>query len=294
MDLESLPTVEDLNDNHRYIRYVEGLNDPEDITGGYLLELDKIFSDTEPSCFHSFSATVVCKQPEFLSRNAISYISLFFDEAQTCMRKNGRNPDTGKTLFEYFDRNSLVNEYLIQQWILNNDYFVSSTFFYKPADEDLLYSGPLWDCDASFGTLIGLDDPHEWNRNSISKYFVKSAAFQTAVTEIYAASFRSLLTDGLFGDGTGSAIRPFTAFIREITPSALMNDTLWPRRTDSRLFTSKPYTWQNFNDMLVWAAERTAWMDGVLTSAPVITKQPADVTVATGTKSRLHRRTGKR
>ena len=282
VDLDSLPSENGTNANGNEIRYVTGLNDPEDISGGYLLELDYVFGKYEKNYFATNVSFTVSKEPEYLSKNAAEYISTYMDEVITCIHSGGINKETGKTLFDYIDRDSLVRYFLAQEWPRNNDFFTSSTFFYKDRGEDLLFAGPIWDCDAAFGTRSGSDDIRGWNEAGLIRFLFKNGAFLEALAQEYNASMKDILFTQLFGETGGSELRPLSAYIAEIAPSVCMNDTVWGHSINDDVFFSQDVAWQEFSHLYDWTYARSLWLDEVCTTLPVITEQPVSVTANRG------------
>ena len=139
-------------------KYVEGLKEPELPEGAkhhaYLLELE--FSSRYPDELTGFvtnkSQCVVTKNPEYLTKETGAYIAAFWQEFENAVYSaNGYNSKTGKYYYDYCDLESLVNLYLINELGKNHDSFYSSAFFYLPADEDIMYAGPVWDYDICYG-----------------------------------------------------------------------------------------------------------------------------------------------
>lgn len=104
VDLDDLPTMSGKTSYGTDMQYVSGIIDPAVYTGGYLLELDEAFYMTEKSWFTTSSGLhFVSKSPEYLSSEQMRYISSLVNDAIECMSNGGRNPRTGKQLFDYFD-----------------------------------------------------------------------------------------------------------------------------------------------------------------------------------------------
>ena len=125
-------------------------SNPEDITGGYLLESDLWFSDTSFNSMFSvplfnYSGTMFImnvKYPEYTSQKQIEYISTYFSRVQ----------DSFSDDFEhYIDVDSFVKYYIIKECFANYD--IRSVYFYKDSDkiDDKLHMGPVWDFDMSLG-----------------------------------------------------------------------------------------------------------------------------------------------
>ena len=132
-------------------------NEPEDITGGYIIEYDHDLHQyaTEPSVFITDRCmTVIVHSPEYCSEAQIRYISgLMKGFENAIFAKDGHDPETGKHYSEFADFDSLVNKYLINEISKNYDSNMASEYFYKPDDSmsEKVYAGPVWDMDNTFG-----------------------------------------------------------------------------------------------------------------------------------------------
>ncbi len=129
----------------------------DDITGGYLLEIDQhqdeAFVFTTPKGFPiGLIDPDFTPDPEIATQTA--YISQYVDTAENAMfASNYTDPKLGWRA--YFDEASLVNFYIVNDVMGNVDGgdFYSSDYLYKTADNPLLYMGPIWDFDISSGNV---------------------------------------------------------------------------------------------------------------------------------------------
>ncbi|MBR0229779.1 MAG: cell wall-binding repeat-containing protein, partial [Erysipelotrichaceae bacterium] len=260
VDLEELPLVTGKNKYGEKIQYVEGINDPEDISGGYLLELDNLFYEAEASYFltNNSRPVYVSKQPEFLSKNAVSYISEFMHDYYRSITDGGVNKATGKRFTEYLDLNSAVRYYTIQQFTKNNDAFNTSTFFYKPKGEDKIYAGPLWDCDATMGHRRKTEDPTGiLDQGRMDSSWMKIAEFREAFYDYFRDEFRGVI-ERMILDREGE--NTWYRHAENLNETTAMNFTVWgPESNDS--FFNWPQRWQNLTDQYNWLLTRIEWFD---------------------------------
>lgn len=140
-------------------KYVDGLKEPELEEGtthhAYLLELDFIYryADEQSGFVTNRGQAVVTKNPEYLTKETGAFISNFYQEFEDAVfSPDGYNTKTGKYYYDYCDLDSLVKIYLINEFTKNYDSYRSSTYFYLPEDEDIMYAGPIWDYDLCFTT----------------------------------------------------------------------------------------------------------------------------------------------
>ena len=144
--------------------------EPEDISGGYLLELET--SDRyglEASGFlTSRMQPVVFANPRYASYNQVSYIAgLYQDFEDAVFSADGSSPYTGKMYYEYIDMDSFARKYLLEELVKNLDASFTSQYLYKYDDSvsSRFYAGPCWDYDKSIAASgitedgINLNDP---------------------------------------------------------------------------------------------------------------------------------------
>ena len=234
-DFDGLPTAKDTNAYGNEFQYVTGLRDPANISGGYLLEMDFDWRAWEEKSFFTTSQDyfIVSKSPEYLSRNALEYVSGLWQEFEDAVWNGGVNPDTGKSYTDYVDLDSLVQCYLISELAQDGDTFRSSSFFYKPIDEEKLYAGPVWDFDAGYGkySFFSSDTYLVFQSTSFGQKLMEIPSFYETVKNIYQNKLHPLVTDVLSGSDANvqnGRLRTLTAYQAEVAVSQQMNSVLWP------------------------------------------------------------------
>ena len=220
-------------------QYTTGLTEPENITGGYLLELNgtKLSGTPEPkydeaSGFITGKGSAMnVKSPEWCGKDAMAYISEYYQEFEDAVyaqdadgNYTGYNAETGKYYYEYCDLTSLVQAYLLQSLSGNSDAFYSSLFFYKDADGPM-YAGPVWDmemtCGSGWNGYIGPDNDFINGRYLVTA-LLKIPGFRAAVSNYYHDTFLAQAQQLVGDDGkvmTGAA---------RLSASAAMNYRQWP------------------------------------------------------------------
>ena len=220
--------------------------DPEDISGGYLLELDyKMRYSDEPSGFVTAKGqAVVIKEPEFVSQKQVSYISALFQGFENAIRAaDGNDPKTGKHYSEFVDMQSLTRKYVLEEVLKNRDANRSSLYFYKPADSvsTVAFMGPAWDYDAAMGNYATrandkglLPEYFSVNNDQGENFYIfpKLYAHADFVAEVKAEYQRSFVPalEVLLGereDATGN-LQSIQAYADEIITCAAMNFIRWP------------------------------------------------------------------
>ena len=126
-------------------------NNPENITGGYILEADNAmrYSGEASGFILESGAYMVAKSPAYLSEAQYQYISSYVQECENVMRESVGLNDY-QALSAYIDIPSFVGKYLVEEVSKNIDCSSTSQYFYKDQD-GLPHAGPVWDYDWAYG-----------------------------------------------------------------------------------------------------------------------------------------------
>ncbi len=263
------------------LNLVRGYNvpaDPEDITGGYIFTLEKfarLRDYSVPGFRTKNDLSVRIKEPTYPSKAQTEYLgNLVNDMHLAVIADDGISPATGKSYTEYIDVPSFALKYLIEEWTKNYDYVGGSQFMYKDSDErdPLIYAGPAWDYDLSFGNMGDRGYKATGNyvtaisRKTSNLYWLLSRhdAFMDRVRETWRERFRPAAAI-LLGEAEapeGSVLCSLDEYTERIRKSAEMNYARWgiPRVTDEKAGGS----FENAAAYLKrWIAARTAFMDEV-------------------------------
>ena len=232
-DFDALETAIGTNACGNEFQYVSGLAMPENTTGGYLLELDyQERALTEKCWFHtSHGYYVVVKSPEYVSREAMCYVSELYEHFEDAVFHNGTDPATGRPYTDFADLESLAKEYLILEFAHDTDAYLSSTYFYLPEDQDMLYAGPVWDFDAAYGTSTP-DLPPEGlyaGRMRLAHELLYLPDFRKAVTDAYEVLYpqvNEILLSASVG-AEGRRLRSILGYAWECSASRSMDAALW-------------------------------------------------------------------
>lgn len=248
-------------------QYTKDLTEPENITGGYLIELNHDMWD-EASGFKTRQGVAFnIKSPEWCGDSAMKYISEYYQAFEDAVYATddtgaytGYNASTGKYFYDYVDMDSLVKVFLLQELSLNCDGFISSVYFYKDADGKM-FAGPIWDQDMTFGTgwtktnAADIEDYHY-----LAKALIQIPAFKTAVVEYYSSTFAPAVREWLGNNGT---IAHQYSLLKN---SAAMNYTLWEYIRIGNP-ENEGHIWQGasyqsvVDEMTTWIENRLANMD---------------------------------
>ena len=184
---------------------IRSLGSIEDVSGGYLLELeylDERFEEESSGFVTKRNLNVVIKSPQYATKDEVTYIRDYFqlfEEAVTADIENGT-----RTSMEYFDLDSFVQKYLVEEVSKNADANYSSQYIYKDSDavDGKFYAGPVWDYDRTYDNKVS-----EENRGS-EMFWVKEGrlgfdfwqrlylvpGFEERVRDIYKARVSDTLS----------------------------------------------------------------------------------------------------
>lgn len=263
-------------------RWYDIPNEPENITGGYLLELE--LTDRyaeEPSGFITKNTQpVVLKSPEYATEAQAKYISGYWQELEDALYSETGYNSLGKHYTEYIDIVSWAKQYLIQEWTSNWDAGLTSNFFYKDVDSKL-FAGPLWDFDTAIGNSEGRDginlkDPtnlHAKSRNLWYNSLIGNDNVK-ATPNIYALCYRHADFAQTVEEQMQTVFAPavkamlegkYKTYVDEVKDSAIMNAIRWNcyETTDTAVIAD------NYNSEINYTYDfiktRTDFLSGALT-----------------------------
>ena len=263
------------------MKYFDIPNDPEDITGGYLMEIEKAhrLRNYESNGFYNkLGISVVVKDPEYCSKAQMEYISaLFNDFHQALYAKDGFSPETGRYYADFIDRDSFTVKYLMEEFCKNYDAVASSQFLYKDSDavDGRIFFGPVWDYDLSMGNIringfnTGSQPEKEYLttvqlNNSLYWLLHQHEDFMDGVRSRYRADLapavRILL--GREEPVPGSPLRALESYAEQIDLSARMNSRRWPEKSIKGYYTASGTTHQASVEYLIdFITRRFAFME---------------------------------
>ena len=222
------------------IKYADIPNNPSEITGGYLLELEKIhrYVDEASGFITRKGQAIVVKTPEYASKAQVEYISSYYQDFEDALYSATGYNSNGKHYSEYLDVDSLARMYVIQEFTAIFDGCSSSFFLWKDVDGKIT-AGPAWDYDGS----LGYGQPNSLINNVSTTADPKLLFIQTCRIENHAKSTKALLAQafthkdfrekvkeiwaGEFSDYYPTFYSNIDAYKNEITDSFVMNAVRW-------------------------------------------------------------------
>ena len=135
-------------------------NDPDDITGGYLMDNSGPLAPYQRSLSGFVSDAgdnIRLLSPKHASPREVDYIASLYNEMESAvLAPDGICPETGRHYSEYLNVESFARYYLLNELLFNWDGGWASFMMYKDVDvnDPLFYAGPAWDYDRT------LDNSH--------------------------------------------------------------------------------------------------------------------------------------
>ncbi len=256
-------------------KWVNIPNNPENITGGYLLEFDlpNRYVDEVSGFVTTRNQAVVLKSPEYASEAQVKYISVLYQEFEDAVYSADGYNSKGKHYTEYIDVDSFVTMYVFQEYAKNLDSGTTSFYIYKDKDSDVFVAAPAWDYDYAFGNSYEAYDsnisyPSGWwaaglyyksandakYLSTLNAALFKHDDFYALAAEKWNGTFAPLLNDTYFAEIEGYA--------EKMTPSAVMNAIRWDyfKTTDAGTAASE-YKKQISGVLLKFMKERKAFLN---------------------------------
>ena len=178
------------------------LSDPEDITGGYVIErtqYKKKYNKAQSAFVDTLGNYYRFRTQKRLSVSQVNYMRDLINQTLVAiMAEDGVNPSTGKHYSQYIHTESFVRYYLTQELLCNYDAGMGSFYMVKNTDanESRLVAAPIWDMDWTLGSM------HFFPLNRFPNSLVVSAGFSTPRYGIFAYLMKhpefSAMADSLY------------------------------------------------------------------------------------------------
>lgn len=246
-------TIEYMENSYKYYDIP---NNPDDITGGYLLQFQlwgRYGGKADSGFVTSRGQAIEIDGPEYASKEQVLYIRNFVQDMEDALYSDTGYNSKGKHYSDYIDVDSLITAYLVQEVSMNVD--ATSTSFYLWKDSDLtgdgkLHCGPAWDFDLTYNNFWTIKTNSDGKsgysanpNNLFVAYFpingyieserptcgvswigqlYKHKNIEKRIAEIYFDCFEPYLSDL-----TESEEPLIKSMAEEILPSAEMNNARW-------------------------------------------------------------------
>ncbi|MBE6811752.1 MAG: hypothetical protein E7523_02590 [Ruminococcaceae bacterium] len=265
-------------------KWVNIPNNPENITGGYLLEYE--LATRYPEEVSGFvtdrKQPIVLKAPEYASQAQVQYISSYYQEFEDAVFSADGYNAAGKHYTEYIDVDSFVKMYVFQEFVKNLDAGLTSFYICKDADSGLFRAAPVWDFDKALGSSearYGTDIryPTGWWAGVI--YYQAQHAFDGAIPTILNALYKQddffELACRYWNDEfsqliTATYLNNIGQQANELLPSAVMNCVRWNYyATDAYDAVESAYMNETNATLIDFIANRKAFLDSGFSASTV-------------------------
>ncbi|MBQ6425513.1 MAG: CotH kinase family protein [Clostridia bacterium] len=234
----------------------DGRLDIDPAAGGFLFEITNKPSDEDLSFRTRAHRTVRLREPEACTDAQLEAIRNRTQQMETAIRGL---PDAVSWL-DVLDLDSFAARFLIDEFFLNMDSDMASSFYYWDPAAGKMFAGPVWDYDLSCGSTANI-----WSAQSrypdqifaIGKFYYRllynTPVFREKVVRLYRDTFLPSFTDYLSQD--------LPALQNRIRDAAVMNDTRWTRQGNEPASQTADGLYQFFSRRIGYLQD--AWIEGI-------------------------------
>ena len=218
-------------------KWVEIKNNPQNITGGYIIELqlNERYYESASGFMSQYGQAVVLNSPEYASEAQVNYIADYYQQFENAVMSEDGFNSLGKHYSEYIDLDSVVKMHLLHEYAKNLDAGITSFYFYKDVNGKMTAS-PVWDIDSGFGRYyerygVDFNDPYGLfvsgsrmvglcveNKHSILALLWKHEDYRNAVYKEWHTTFAPL---------TEEFVADFDAMYSSVEKSLLNDRQMW-------------------------------------------------------------------
>jgi len=237
-----------------------------EVTGGYIVSIDKLKGDENTVDTSLGTWTVVSPSADKITRYQDTYISDFLKDFSTTLRSDKRSNEM-VGLRSYIDETSVAAPLLITELVKNIDGFAISTYFHMDR-EGLLKYGPGWDYDLTFGNADYNDgvNPEGWyvlSYTSFARNMTRDADFAQLLVDTWKELRADLLSDEnlekyiddqVYLVGDAAIARSCARW-----PNHWDGNYVWPNHNYGKYFTQNHS--EEIEKMRTFVLARAEWMD---------------------------------
>ena len=234
----------------------EDVRNDTDADLGFLIELDQYLDPKEEIWFRTPSGIPYAIKSDIKESQA-PLVANYMARLESALFGDAfLDPANGYA--RYLDADTFVDFYLVNEFLRNNDGFLSSTYMYRPRGGILAF-GPLWDFDRSTGNALnGNDSPEGWLIRQISTYaarlidhdpqFRRHLAARWAYLHSRLPDIQNFLTAGAAGLDAAQA--------RNFTRWPILGIIVWPNPAAYGSYAGE------VEHLRTWLTQRATWMNG--------------------------------
>lgn len=274
-DLEKLPLKGDRSDTSHLTKgsykYVDIAADPQDITGGYLIECEiGTRYKKEISGFVSgYGQPITVKSPEYASKKQVEYIRDYYQQFEDAVLSDTGYNSRGKYYTDYIDLRSFAKAYVFNEFVKNLDTGITSCYFYKDRGGRLT-AGPVWDFDSSFGRVferngVYMEDPEGYwatdgkllgkgfeDKYTIFTLLCRHRDFRREAARQWQEYFRPQVE---------SLLSQAEKMYGEAEDSLISDKTRWNKFSSENGLGAEEYCTQGYDRLTSFISRRAQWMN---------------------------------
>ena len=252
-------TVRIDEDRVNIVEQEDNATDPEEITGGWLVEIDNYDEAEQVRITEGNGVTMrfTYKTPESLSTAQRNYLKDQMNAIDDAIYVSNKASTAWE---ELVDMDRLVRFYIVQEIMQNAESFHGSCYMHRDRGEDQKWMfGPVWDFGNSFhngeNRFIYINSPFG---NHWIEEFAKFPRFQEHVKQVWTLFYikdRSSL-DGFMDD-----------FADKIAAAAVCDYARWPKYGNADMYAKKSEMKKNIDGRIKWL--HGYWEDSNITGIEV-------------------------
>lgn len=245
-------------------------NNPADITGGYLLELDQV--DKVEKTFSRFVSdnwtTIGLRDPSYASKEQVYYISELYQDFEDALYAEDGYNSKGKYYLDYIDLDSFAKTWLMNELTMDTS-ILSSQFIWKDSNtigDGKFHAGSVWDMEHSF---VEADRTRDYLTGGFWGSFYKHPEFRERVYYIWMEKYLPAIRK-LYGEtGTYRAwnLNSINTYVDYISEAAEHNFEKWDESFIENVDERNVASWgEDVDYVRKFIAERSAYMTVALSA----------------------------
>ena len=220
-------------------KYFDIPKEPKDITGGYLVKTESTqrYIKERGAFITKKGQNFVMQSPTYPTAAQVNYIADLMQSIESAIySSNGVDKATGKHFSEMIDLTTFAYRYVLGE--VTDDLDGARGYFYKDSNriDPMVYVGPIWDLDYTFGARHTRRDPKRINiyRTTSPAYIWYAKTFyhkdfREAADKAYRKKFAPALAI-LLGEKKDSKgiLKSIDEYAAEVRSSQLCDAVRWP------------------------------------------------------------------
>lgn len=244
----------------------------DDLSGGYILKIDKQTGNSGPLWTSALGGIYFqYEYPEYdvIVQEQKDYIKGYIDDFEYALNSDDfDDPELGYR--KYFDSNSLVDFFIVNELSRNLDAYMLSTFLFKGKDSKggKLTMGPVWDFNLSFGNgnyrNAYLSKGFQLDENEVPWWWhrlMEDSSFTSDIQSRWTSVREKQLGDeSILGSLDSLFLMLGEAQVRNFQRWDILGRDIWPN-----YYVGESYD-DEMNYLKSWTMDRLFWLDNNLSN----------------------------